>query len=40
VAMGSHDELLRTSMHYQRIFERLPGAVSYVNRRTNQEGAN
>ncbi|MDO8057033.1 MAG: ABC transporter ATP-binding protein [Candidatus Hermodarchaeota archaeon] len=40
VAMGSHEELLRTSMHYQRIFERLPGAVSYVNRRRNQEGAN
>jgi ABC-type multidrug transport system fused ATPase/permease subunit len=40
VAMGSHDELLRTSMHYQRIFERLPGAVSYANRRNNQEGAN
>jgi ATP-binding cassette subfamily B protein len=40
VAMGSHDELLRTSIHYQRIFERLPGAVSYVNRRVNEEGAN
>jgi ATP-binding cassette subfamily B protein len=40
VAMGSHDELLRTSTHYQRIFERLPGAVSYVNQRKKQEGAN
>ncbi|MEM4734783.1 MAG: ABC transporter ATP-binding protein [Candidatus Thorarchaeota archaeon] len=26
VAAGTHDELIRTSEHYRRIFERLPGA--------------
>ena len=40
VALGSHEELLHSSIHYQRIFERLPGAVSYVSKRRNQEGAN
>ncbi|MFX0168894.1 MAG: ABC transporter ATP-binding protein [Candidatus Hodarchaeota archaeon] len=40
VAIGTHDELLRTSVHYQRIFERLPGAVAYVHLKSNQEGAN
>ena len=28
VAAGNHDELIKTSEHYQHIFERLPGAVS------------
>ena len=26
VAIGTHDELLRDSEHYRRVFERLPGA--------------
>jgi ABC-type multidrug transport system fused ATPase/permease subunit len=29
VAVGTHKELLETSDHYQRIFERLPGALQY-----------
>jgi ATP-binding cassette subfamily B protein len=28
VAAGTHEQLIKTSEHYQRIFERLPGAVS------------
>jgi ABC-type multidrug transport system fused ATPase/permease subunit len=31
VAMGTHKELLRTSDHYRRIFERLPGALQYAS---------
>ena len=30
VAKGTHIELLRTSEHYRRIFERLPGARQYL----------
>ena len=37
VAMGTHDELIRSSQHYQRIFERLPGALSYVRKQKQQE---
>ncbi len=29
VGVGSHSELLKTSEHYRRIFERLPGALQY-----------
>ena len=32
VAIGTHDELLETSEHYQRIFERLPSALPYVRK--------
>ncbi|MHA1917349.1 MAG: ABC transporter ATP-binding protein [Candidatus Ranarchaeia archaeon] len=32
VAIGTHQELLKKSMHYQRIFERLPGAKSYIKK--------
>jgi ABC-type multidrug transport system fused ATPase/permease subunit len=39
VAMGTHDELIETSDHYQRIFERLPGALSYVRRIKRAGGA-
>ena len=37
VAVGTHQELLDTSEHYQRIFERLPGALRYV-RKLNRNG--
>lgn len=40
VAKGTHAELLRTSEHYRRIFERLPGARQYLGDQANQEGAN
>ncbi len=30
VAVGTHDELIRTSEHYRRIFERLPGAQAVL----------
>ena len=29
VAAGTHEQLIETSEHYQKIFRRLPGAVSY-----------
>ena len=32
VASGSHEELIRTSEHYRRIFERLPGAQAMIRR--------
>ncbi len=31
VAAGTHDELIRTSAHYRRIFERLPGAQTILS---------
>ncbi|MFX1539886.1 MAG: ABC transporter ATP-binding protein [Promethearchaeota archaeon] len=40
VAKGTHDELLQTSEHYQRIFERLPGALPYVKNLSKKEGIN
>ncbi len=40
VATGSHNELIQTSKHYQRIFERLPGALSFVHNLSKQEGSN
>jgi ATP-binding cassette subfamily B protein len=39
VAIGRHDELLESSEHYRRIFERLPGALPYVRRLTRKGGA-
>ncbi|MDO9538120.1 MAG: ABC transporter ATP-binding protein [Thermoplasmata archaeon] len=39
VATGTHDQLIKTSEHYQHIFERLPGAVSYTGTK-NSGGAN
>jgi ATP-binding cassette subfamily B protein len=39
IATGTHNELIRSSQHYQRIFERLPGALSYVRRINKQEGS-
>ncbi len=40
VATGTHDELIQTSEHYQRIFERLPGALPYVKKIPNQGESN
>jgi ABC-type multidrug transport system fused ATPase/permease subunit len=40
VATGTHDELIQTSEHYQRIFEQLPGALPYVQKLTKQEESN
>jgi ATP-binding cassette subfamily B protein len=40
VATGTHDSLIETSKHYQRIFEQLPGALSYVQNRRNKEADN
>jgi ABC-type multidrug transport system fused ATPase/permease subunit len=37
VAIGTHDHLIQTSDHYRRIFERLPGAISYGSRRSKEE---
>ena len=39
VGVGSHSELLRTSEHYRRIFERLPGALQYARGVTETGGA-
>lgn len=39
VAFGTHKELLSSSEHYQRIFERLPGALPYVRKRSEKGGA-
>lgn len=39
LAVGTHKELLKTSDHYQRIFERLPGALQYDNGVTETRGA-
>lgn len=38
VAVGIHKELLETSEHYHRIFERLPGALQYANGVTDTGG--
>jgi ABC-type multidrug transport system fused ATPase/permease subunit len=38
-AVGTHKELLETSDHYRRIFERLPGALQYARGMTEMEGA-
>ncbi|MFW9830845.1 MAG: ABC transporter ATP-binding protein [Candidatus Thorarchaeota archaeon] len=37
VAKGTHDELLNTSEHYRRIFERLPGALPILHSRPIKE---
>ena len=39
VGVGSHSELLKTSEHYRRIFERLPGALQYDKGVTETGGA-
>jgi ATP-binding cassette subfamily B protein len=39
VAFGTHEELLATSDRYQRIFERLPGAMQYKNGVINTGGS-
>ncbi len=36
VATGTHDHLIQTSDHYRRIFERLPGAISYGSTRVKE----
>ncbi|MBD3159034.1 MAG: ATP-binding cassette domain-containing protein [Candidatus Lokiarchaeota archaeon] len=38
VAAGCHDELLRTSEHYRKIFERLPGAEQFLTAAAKQGG--
>lgn len=40
VAKGTHDELLKTSEHYRRIFERLPGALPFVRTIPKKEESN
>jgi ABC-type multidrug transport system fused ATPase/permease subunit len=40
VARGTHNDLIQTSEHYQRIFERLPGALPYVKNLTKREEHN
>jgi len=39
IAAGTHDELIRDSVQYQRIFERLPGARSLLDNMSLQGGA-
>jgi len=39
VASGTHDELLRESEHYRRVFERLPGAQELLATISNTGGA-
>ncbi|MFX0056036.1 MAG: ABC transporter ATP-binding protein, partial [Candidatus Hermodarchaeota archaeon] len=39
IAAGTHDELIRDSEHYQRIFERLPGARALLDSMSVQGGA-
>ncbi|MFX1261702.1 MAG: ABC transporter ATP-binding protein [Promethearchaeota archaeon] len=39
IAAGTHDELIRTSEHYQRIFERLPGARALLDSMSVRGGA-
>jgi ATP-binding cassette subfamily B protein len=39
IAAGTHDELIRESEHYQRIFERLPGARSLLESMSARGGA-
>jgi ATP-binding cassette subfamily B protein len=38
IALGTHTELIKTSEHYRRIFEQLPGAVPLVQKLTNDGG--
>ncbi|MFX1318495.1 MAG: ABC transporter ATP-binding protein [Promethearchaeota archaeon] len=40
VATGSHDSLIESSEHYQRIFERLPGALSFAKKKPRKEEGN
>jgi ATP-binding cassette subfamily B protein len=40
VAAGTHRELLKTSEHYRRIFERLPGAMPHIRKTTRKGGGN
>jgi ATP-binding cassette subfamily B protein len=39
VAVGTHEELLRTSDHYRRVFERLPGAQQILAPVSKRGGA-
>ena len=39
IAAGNHDTLLRTSEHYRKIFERLPGASTILNAALIEGGA-
>lgn len=39
VAVGTHEELLRTSDHYRRVFERLPGAQQILATVSKRGGA-
>ncbi len=39
VSIGTHEELLESSEHYRRIFERLPGAFRHVKQPTTSGGA-
>jgi ATP-binding cassette subfamily B protein len=39
IAAGCHDDLLKTSDHYRRIFERLPGASSILSAAIVEGGA-
>jgi ABC-type multidrug transport system fused ATPase/permease subunit len=38
VASGTHEELLRDSEHYRRVFERLPGAQELLASVSNRGG--
>jgi len=38
IAAGYHDELLKTSQHYRKIFERLPGAERFLAATSQQGG--
>lgn len=40
VASGCHEDLLRESEHYRRVFERLPGAQELLATISNKGGAN
>jgi ABC-type multidrug transport system fused ATPase/permease subunit len=39
VAAGTHEELLRDSEHYRRVFERLPGAQELLASVSKSGGA-
>ena len=39
IAAGNHDTLLRTSEHYRKIFERLPGASTILKAALVEGGA-
>ncbi|MHA2407758.1 MAG: ABC transporter ATP-binding protein, partial [Candidatus Ranarchaeia archaeon] len=38
VGLGKHDDLIKTSKQYQRIFERLPGAEKILTKSTSTRG--